>query len=135
MEMKHELNTSMRRAQVERGLLLILATTVIAVVVAMVFASCTSLPNSGGGQETIAKAEVSVGAAYKALNDLYLLNKVSKPDALKYRSQLVKAEDLLKQAEVAVRSNDASTSTTAANAATAIINQVTQALAARKAAP
>ena len=95
---------------------------------------CTVSPTTSGTQETVAKAEASVGAAYKTVNELFILGKVSKADALDYRARLVNAEDLLKQAEVAARSNDAATSNLASTAATAIINDVTQALAARKAA-
>ena len=95
---------------------------------------CAVSPTGSGTQETVAKAEASVGAAYKVLNELFILGKVSKADALNYRARLVNAEDLLKQAEVAARSNDAATSNLASTAATAIINDVTLALAARKAA-
>ena len=95
---------------------------------------CTVSPTASGTQETVAKAEASVGAAYQVLNELFILGKVSKSDALNYRARLVNAEDLLKQAEVAARSNDAATSNLASTSATAFINDVTQALAARKAA-
>ena len=95
---------------------------------------CTVSPTASGAQETVAKAEASVGAAYKTLNELYVLGKVSKSDALDYRARLVNAEELLKQAEAAARSNDPATSNTAQAAAIGIINEVTQALAARKAA-
>ena len=95
---------------------------------------CAVSPTGSGTQETVAKAEASVGAAYKTLNELYVLGKVSKSDALDYRARLVNAEELLKQAEAAARSNDPATSNTAQAAAIGIINEVTQALAARKAA-
>lgn len=96
--------------------------------------SCSMSPSTGATQETIAKAQVGVGAAYKTLNELFMLGKVSRPDTLAYRARLVNAEDLLKQAELSSRSSDPATSNTAQAAAIAIINEVTQALAARKGA-
>jgi hypothetical protein len=112
----------------------ILLLLVIGSCAAVFFSGCTTAPSQATSQQTIAKAEVSVGAGYNLLSELYMGGKVNKPDALNYRARLVDAENLLKQAEIAARSNDPVTSDTAQAAAVAIINEVTQALAARKAA-
>lgn len=135
--MKHVSEYTRQRPMqnVTSGVLAVLLLLVVATCAAALLSGCTLSPTTGATQETVAKAQIGVGAAYKTLNELFMLGKVSKSTALNYRARLVNAEDLLKQAEASSRSSDSATSNTAQAAAIAIINEVTQALAARKAAP